>query len=108
MSYLKDYKAKNFDQEIVPVIKMSEIEGKTFTVRDFKLVYDMESDFGTADTAILTVIVEGEKFTLFIRQEWIFKIFEQAKADGADLSKDKMRLVKKTKGDKTFWDLQDA
>ena len=109
MSFVKDYKASKAASagfEPVPVIKMGEIEGKKFTVREVKLRYDMETDYGTFDTAILTVIVEGEKRTLFIRQPWLFEMFESAVNDGYQFTEsDTFVLRKKTKGDKTFWDI---
>lgn len=105
MSFISDYKERKKTEagmEVIPTIKMSEIEGKPFTIRDVKCVYDMDSPFGVADTAILTVIVEGEKRILFIKQKWLFELFEEG---GADADYGTVKLIKKTKKDKTFWDI---
>ena len=109
MGFIKEYKKaqlENAGYEVVPVIKMAEIEGKPFTVKDVKIQYDAKGYNGEpVDRAILTVIVNNEKRILFINQKWLFEMFEQGGA-GADYGT--LVLRKKVKGDKTFWDIDEA
>lgn len=106
MGFIKEYKKaqlENAGYEVVPVIKIAEIEGKPFTVKDVKIQYDAKGHNGKlVDRAILTVIVDNEKRILFINQKWLFEMFEQGRAD-ADYGT--LVLRKKVKGDKTFWDI---
>lgn len=106
MGFIKEYKHaqnKNAGYEVIPVIKIAEIEGKPFTVKDVKIQYDAKGYNGKpVDRAILTVIVDNEKRILIINQKWLFKIFEQG---GANADYGTLVLRKKTEGDKTFWEL---
>lgn len=112
MSFIKDYKTQqrvNAGLEVIPIVKMAEIEGQKFTVKNVKLQYDAENYNGELeDRAILTIIVNNEKRTLFIHQKWLFEMFESAVNSGYVFTeKDTFVLRKKTKGDKTFWDIDE-
>ena len=108
MSFIKDYKQaqlKNAGYEVIPVIKMAELEGKPFTVKNVRIQYDAEGYNGELeDRAILTIVVDNEKRTLFIHQKWLFRIFEDG---GNDADYGTLVLTKKVKGDKTFWDIDE-